>query len=116
MTMFRMLLAAIAVAIFAYTGVVIAHHGLGLFQIFFSDMARMTWPGQFNLDFMCMLALSGCWVAWRHHFSPAGLALGLVAFVGGASFLSVYLLIVGWRATGGMAEILLGKTRAAGRG
>lgn len=116
MTMFRILLSAIAVVIFSYTALVVANHGLGLFQIFFADMARMTWPGQFNLDFMCMLILSGCWVAWRHQFSPAGLALGLVAFVGGASFLSVYLLIVGWRANGGMAEILLGKARSGGRG
>ena len=116
MTMFRSLLVVIAVAIFAYTIVVIANHGWGLFQIFFGDIGRMTWPGQFNLDFLCMLLLSGCWVAWRHHFSPAGLALGLVAVFGGASFLSLYLLIVGWRAEGGMAEILLGKTRAADRG
>ena len=47
-------------------------------------MATMGWPGQFNLDFMCMLTLSGLWVAWRHHFSGAGIALGLLAFFGGA--------------------------------
>jgi len=31
----------------------------------------MQWPGQFNLDFMCMLLLAGLWVSWRHRFSVA---------------------------------------------
>lgn len=39
-------------------------------------MAAMTWPGQFNADFMTFLSLSGLWIAWRHHFSAGGMALG----------------------------------------
>lgn len=91
---FRVLLVVILVAIAGYTVVVAANHGMNLLPVFFADMARMEWPGQFNLDFMCMLALSGLWVAWRHQFSPAGLGLGLGAFFGGALFLSAYLLVV----------------------
>jgi len=62
-----------------YTSVVVARHGLGLLPIFFGDMATMTWPGQFNLDFLSLLTLSGLWVAWRHRYSAAGLVLGLLA-------------------------------------
>ncbi|WP_164157777.1 hypothetical protein [Sandarakinorhabdus rubra] len=64
-----------------------------LFPAFFEAIAGGGWQGQFNLDFAFMLTLSGLWVAWRHGFTPAGLALGLVAFLGGALFLSIYLFI-----------------------
>lgn len=93
MARFRILLALIFVTIAGYTAVTIANHGMGLFGIFFGDMAEMAWPGQFNLDFMCMLLLSGLWVSWRHEFTPAGIALGVLAVFGGALFLSAYLLI-----------------------
>lgn len=91
---FRTLLAVIFVAILGYTAITIANHGMTLFPVFFGDMATMAWPGQFNFDFMCMLILSGLWVSWRHEFSPGGIVLGLLALFGGASFLSVYLLVI----------------------
>jgi hypothetical protein len=56
-------------------------------------MLTYSWFGQFNLDFMFMLSLSALWVSWRHRFSATGLALGVVAFLGGILFLTVYLLI-----------------------
>jgi NADH:ubiquinone oxidoreductase subunit 2 (subunit N) len=91
---FRILLAAIFVTIAGYTAIVVANHGMNLLPVFFGDMGTMAWPGQFNVDFLCMLMLSGLWVAWRHEFTPAGMALGLLALFGGAFFLSAYLLIV----------------------
>ena len=111
MTLFRLLLTLIFTAITLYTAVVIANHGLNLLPVFFGDMAAFAWPGQFNLDFMCMLALSGLWVAWRHRFSGAGIALGVVAFFGGALFLSVYLLVESFRTQGNVAALLLGQQR-----
>jgi hypothetical protein len=113
-TAFRMALVLLWLVIAGYTAVVIAHHGMGLFAVFFGDMAAMGWPGQFNLDFMIMLLLSALWVAWRHRFSSIGMALGALAFLGGAFFLTAYLLVLSLRARGGMAEVLLGKERAAG--
>jgi hypothetical protein len=113
MTLFRLLLATIFVVILGYTAVVVQNHGLGLLAVFFGDMAAMAWPGQFNLDFMCMLALSGLWVAWRHGFNGAGLALGLAAFFGGALFLSAYLLVESYRC-GGDVEKLIGRRRSGG--
>ena len=105
---FRLLLVLIFTAIALYTGVVVTHHGFNLLPVFFGDMAGMAWPGQFNLDFMCMLALSGLWVAWRHRFGAAGIALGLAAFFGGALFLSAYLLVASFRADGNVEALLLG--------
>lgn len=114
MNAFRALLVAMWLLIAGYTSVVVARHGLGLLPIFFGDMATMTWPGQFNLDFLCMLTLSGLWVSWRHHFSAAGLVLGLLAVFGGAFFLTTYLLIVSVQANGQVRQILLGRGRASG--
>ncbi len=113
MTMFRALLIIIFVEIAVYTGIVIANHGINLFPVFFGDMMKMEWPGQFNLDFMGMLTLSGLWVAWRHHFSIAGLVLGVLAFNLGAFFLSAYLLVASFQTMGDMKAILLGEARAA---
>jgi hypothetical protein len=110
MTLFRVFLVLIFAAISLYTGVVVANHGLNLLPVFFGDMAKLAWPGQFNLDFMCMLALSGLWVAWRHRFGAVGTALGLVAFFGGALFLSVYLFVESFRANGDIRALVLGRT------
>jgi hypothetical protein len=110
---FRLLLVVIFVAISGYTLVVIGDHGMGLLAVFFGDMMKLGWPGQFNLDFLCMLALSGLWVAWRHQFSPAGLVLAVVAFFGGALFLSVYLFVESVRVGGDSRALLLGSARAA---
>lgn len=106
---FRLLLIAILVVIAVYTGIVIANHGLNLLPIFFGDIAKMAWPGQFNLDFLCMLILSATWVSWRHNFSGTGMGLGLLALFGGASFLSVYLFILSVQNKGNVAAILLGQ-------
>jgi hypothetical protein len=37
---------------------VITNHGLGLFSVFFGDVAKLGWAGQFNADFMAILGLS----------------------------------------------------------
>lgn len=115
MTLFRLFLAACLLAIIGYTSVTIAHHGLNLLPDFFGDMAAMGWPGQFNLDFMTFLLLAALWVAWRHHFSAAGLALALLASIGGMLFMSIYLLVHSYRTGGDMAALLLGPARAAQR-
>jgi hypothetical protein len=114
MSAFRILLAIMITGILVYTGIVGVNHGWNLFPIFFGDMVAMTWPGQFNFDFTCFLTLSGLWLAWRHHFSPGGLALGALGVVGGIMLLAPYLLFASFKANGDMKEILLGKVRANG--
>ena len=112
MAAFRVLLLVILLVLAGYTAEVISNHGWGLLAVFFGDIGRMEWPGQFNLDFLFMLTLSATWVAWRHGFSPVGLVLAALAFFGGAMFLAVYLLIVSWQAGGDVRRLLLGDSRS----
>jgi hypothetical protein len=114
MIAFRTLLVLMFVVLSTYTAMVIGTEGWDLLSVFFGDMAKMQWPGQFNLDFILMLTFSGMWVAWRHQFSAAGLGLAVLAFFGGALFLSVYLFIQTLRAKGNVRVVLLGEARAEG--
>lgn len=111
MAMFRLFLVVWLIVIAGYTAITVSNHGFNLFPVFFGNMAEMGWPGQFNLDFMSFLALSGLWVAWRHRFRPAGIALGLLTFVGGMMVLGIYLLIESYRTRGRVAALLLGPER-----
>ena len=77
MSLFRAFLTTCLIVVTVYTAITIAHHGADLLPVFFGDMVKLDWPGQFNLDFMTLLLLSGLWVAWRHQFSANGLALGV---------------------------------------
>ncbi len=113
MSLFRLYLIAWIIGITAFTSITVANHGLDLLPIFFGDMAAMGWPGQFNLDFFAFLCLGGLWLAWRHHFSLGGVALGLFIFVGGMPFLASYLLVHSYRAKGDIKVLLLGEGRAA---
>lgn len=112
MSAFRVLLVGMTITVLLYTAIVGMNHGWGLFPIFFGDIAAMNWPGQFNLDFSCLLIFSGTWLAWRHHFSPGGLVLGGLGLVGGILVLAPYLLLASIAADGDMKELLLGRRRA----
>ncbi|WP_232223435.1 hypothetical protein [Sphingorhabdus lutea] len=89
----------------------ISQNGVNLFPDFFGDMAAMEWPGQFNFDFMLMLMLSALWTAWRNNFSVSGLLLAVIAFFGGASFLSMYLLYLTFSEKRNVKAMLVGRTR-----
>ena len=112
MAAFRALLLAMLLVLAGYTAVVISNHGWNLLSVFFGNMTTMAWPGQFNLDFLFMLTLSAIWVAWRHKFSKCGIALGALAFFGGALFLTIYLLIAISQVHGDLNKLLLGRSRA----
>ncbi|MGB7406593.1 MAG: hypothetical protein WA906_12960, partial [Pacificimonas sp.] len=84
----RIFLGSLLVVLAIYTFVVVGEHGMGLLPIFFGDIASLTWPGQFNLDFFMMLLMSGLWTAWRSHFSSKGLLLAALAIGFGAGFLT----------------------------
>ncbi|HEX4895673.1 MAG TPA: hypothetical protein VFV11_05015 [Solimonas sp.] len=111
MTLFRGFLIILWLVLVGYTALVIQDHGLGLLPIFFGDMAKLTWPGQFNVDFLMMLSLSALWVSWRHGYSAPGLALGLMALFGGALFLTTYLLVISLQTGGDTRAMLLGPGR-----
>lgn len=109
MNTFRLLLFVILFSLSGYTAVVASEHGLNLLPVFFGDMAKMAWPGQFNFDFMCFLVLSATWVMWRNKFTPSGVILGVLAFFGGALFLSIYLLILSYKGSPSIQDILIGR-------
>ncbi len=111
MVKFRILLSLFIIGICIYTGMVINNYGLNLLPVFFGDLWAITWPGQFNFDFMCLLIISGFWISWRHNFSLTGLVLGLLGLVLGTMFLAPYLMIVSYRVEGNVQELLLGKIR-----
>jgi len=113
MTMFRAYLIVVLAGLSGYTLIVGTQHGWNLLPVFFSNIADMGWPGQFNVDFMTFLGLSGIWVAWRHQFTGAAIALGVVAFFGGMMFLAPYLLWASVQAGGDAKVLLLGRARAA---
>ncbi|EAQ97917.1 hypothetical protein [Congregibacter litoralis] len=52
MLAFRVFMAALFVALTIYTAITITNHGWNLMPVFFGDMKAMTWPGQFNADFL----------------------------------------------------------------
>lgn len=112
MTAFRILLIVIFSVIAIYTIPVVLEHGPNLFAVFFGDIAKMGWPGQFNLDFLGFLALSAFWTAWRNGFSTNGLGLGVLAFFFGAPFLTGYLLFLSVRYNGNVEMMLMGEHRA----
>ena len=113
LTLFRLLLVAIIAIVVGYTVFVVADHGLNFLPFYFDDVAKMGWPGQFDMDFSALLILGSVWLMWRHHFSPLGLLCGLAIFPFGAPFLCSYLLIASFQADGDVKELLLGKTRAS---
>ena len=112
MTAFRIFLATVLAVIVVYTLPVIANHGINLLPIFFGDMLKMGWPGQFNLDFFGFLLLSALWTAWRNQFSPGGLGLSVLALFFGMPFLTTYLLILSFRTKGNLHAMMLGEQRA----
>lgn len=112
MIVLRTYLVVVLVGLLGYTLVVGLNQGWNLFPVFFSNIVEIGWSGQFHLDFATYLGLSGLWVAWRHQFTGAGIALGLVAFVGGMLFFAPYLLWAIANAAGDVKVLLLGRERA----
>ena len=91
-----------------YTSIVTARHGMGLLPLFFGDIGKLEWPGQFNLDFLLMLIVSASWTAWRNRFRLKGLALAVLALGFGAGFLLPYLSYLIFRHRGDPTLVLLG--------
>jgi hypothetical protein len=109
---FRVYLAIAFACLGTYTAIVGLAHGWNLMPVFFGDIAALTWPGQFNCDFSSFLALSGLWLAWRHQFSPGGIALGVLGVFAGMMLLAPYLFFASLKANGDVKVLLLGKARA----
>ncbi len=113
MIAFRILLVILLIAVVTYTIPVVIEEGLSsLLPTFFRDILAMTWPGQFNFDFLGFLILSATWTAWRNQFSASGLGLALVALFGGILFLTTYLLYLSYQTNGDIRVMPLGEARS----
>jgi hypothetical protein len=108
MTALRIYLAAALLTLLSFTMFVIGREGLDLLPVFFGAMAEGGWPGQFNADFLSLLALSALWTGWRNGWSAPGWALAIMAFFLGGVFLMGYLLILLHREKGDLRRVLLG--------
>lgn len=72
----RALLASIVCVVVACPAFAGSTQGWNFMPVFVEDIFAMTWRGQFNVDFTCLLLLSGLWLAWRHRRSSVGIVLG----------------------------------------
>jgi len=108
MTAFRVVIAAIWIALSVFTAAVIWRDGMGLLPIFFGAIREGHWPGQFNADFLTLLFLSGLWTAWRGGFAIGSIALGIFAFFMGGGFLLPYLFWLTRSHADDLAIVLLG--------
>ncbi len=115
MSMFKALLVVMCLVLLIYTGLAVSNEGFNLFAMTLPSIAEFGWPGQFHVDFLTYLILSGLWVAWRHEFSAIGIVLGVLASQLGIVLLSIYLLYAINKANGDMAEVLLGEGRTKAR-
>ena len=108
-TLLKVLLFILTIVIAAYTALVISTDGLGLFQIFFANIAALNWNGQFNLDFSLYLLLSALWIMWRSKFDATSVIIGLIAGVLGMVVFAPYLLYLFKEENGDLKGVLLGK-------
>ena len=85
MVMYRLFLAFIIATVGIYTFPVVSEFGIiVLLPSFFGEIGEVNWQGQFNLDFLMFLLMSGFWIAWRNNFTRKGIALGIGGFFLGA--------------------------------
>ncbi|MCE4071501.1 MULTISPECIES: hypothetical protein [Pseudomonas] len=76
-----------------------------------SDIQALSWRAPFNLGFLAHLLRFGLWVAWRHRFKPAGLALGLACVPGGGAVSRAHLLCASLTTNGDVNAFPLGEKR-----
>lgn len=96
----------------SYTVIVTGRVGWNPLPSFVGDIVALIWPGQLHLALVYCLLLAGVWIAWRHQFSIAGAALGVLAVAGGVLFLVPYLLVISYRVRGDANAFVLGRARA----
>ena len=106
MKVFRLILVVQFLAIISYTIITGINHGWNLLAIFFNNILSFNWSGQFNLDFLFLLFLSGLWISWRSRFTAKGIFLGLVALLFGIMFVAPYLFYLSFKTKGDIKEII----------
>lgn len=91
-----------------YSYIAFRSEGANLWDIFFTNIMSLTWNGQFNLDFLCYLLLSGLWIMWRNKFTAKSIILGALAAILGIVVLAPYLLFLISKEKGDLKQVLIG--------
>lgn len=97
------------IALLVYTFFAFQNQGADLWQVFTANIASMTWSGQFNLDFLCYLILSGLWIMWRNHYSLYSILGGMAAMVLGIVVFAPYLIVLLVKENGDLKKVLTGR-------
>jgi hypothetical protein len=106
--LFKTLLIVQTIGLLIYTLFAFQTEGADLFSVFTHNVLSLNWSGQFNLDFLCYLALSGFWIMWRNKFTTKSIILGLLAMVLGILMFAPYLLWLTNRENGNIKRVLIG--------
>lgn len=106
--LFKTLLIVQTIGLLAYTFFAFKAEGAGLFSVFIDDILSLNWSGQFNLDFLCYLTLSGFWIMWRNKFTNKSILLGIAATVLGIVLFAPYLLWLVNKENGDLQRVLVG--------
>ena len=106
--LFKTLLVVQTIGLLTYTFIAFQTEGANLFGVFLTNIKSLTWSGQFNLDFLCYLTLSGLWIMWRNKFSGKSILVGTVAMILGIVFFAPYLLWLMNKEKGDLKRVLVG--------
>jgi hypothetical protein len=106
--LFKTALVVQTIALLIYSFVAFQTGGADLFSVFTNNLLSLNWSGQFNLDFLCYLTLSGFWIMWRNKFTVKSIFLGLAAMVLGIVMFAPYLLWLINKENGNIKRVLIG--------
>jgi hypothetical protein len=105
--LFKTLLVVQTIGLLTYTFIAFKTEGATLFGVFLTNIKSLTWSGQFNLDFLCYLILSGLWIMWRNKFSGKSILVGTVAMILGIVFFAPYLIWLIIKEKGDLKHVLV---------
>lgn len=106
--LFKMLLIVQVIGLGIYTFIAYSANGADLFSVFIHNITSLNWSGQFNLDFLCYLVLSGLWIMWRRMFNINSVLIGTCAMILGILFFAPYLIWLMNKEKGDLKRVLIG--------
>lgn len=107
-SLFKSLLVVQTLGLTIYTLWAFQNEGANLFGVFIQNLISLNWSGQFNLDFLCYLLLSGLWIMWRNQYTMTSIFLGLSAMVLGIVWFAPYVLWLIHKEKGDLKRVLVG--------
>jgi hypothetical protein len=107
--LFILLLILQTLGIVVYSMFSFINEGPNLFAVFFDNLKSLNWNGQFNLDFMSYLTISGIWIMWREKFSLTSIITGISAMILGILFFAPYLIFLFYKENTSIKKVLIGK-------